>query len=144
MISIQLPDGSVRRFDGPVTVAEVASSIGPGLAKAAIAGRIGDGAAARLVDTSYRVEGDTKLAIAVKETTMTTAEDTMPASTTDCPMTKPPTIDTALPAALGIRSTASRNISNTNSIRNASRYVGNGMPSRCAASFSSSWVGIIS
>ena len=43
MISIQLPDGSRREYPGPVTVAEVASSIGPGLAKAALAGRIGQG-----------------------------------------------------------------------------------------------------
>jgi threonyl-tRNA synthetase len=41
MISIQLPDGSRREYPGPVTVAEVAQSIGSGLAKAAIAGRIG-------------------------------------------------------------------------------------------------------
>ena len=48
MIAIQLPDGSHRSFDGPVTVAEVAASIGPGLAKAALAGKV-DG---KLVDTS--------------------------------------------------------------------------------------------
>ena len=42
MVSIQLPDGSRREFDGPVTVAEVAASIGAGLAKAALAGKIGD------------------------------------------------------------------------------------------------------
>ncbi|WP_306566192.1 TGS domain-containing protein, partial [Aquabacterium sp.] len=54
MISIQLPDGSKREFPGPVTVAEVAASIGAGLAKAALAGRVGRGEAARLVDTSYR------------------------------------------------------------------------------------------
>ena len=63
MISIQLPDGSQREFDGPVTVAEVALSIGTGLAKAALAGRIGQGDAARIVDTSYRIEEDTQLAI---------------------------------------------------------------------------------
>jgi threonyl-tRNA synthetase len=63
MISIQLPDGSKREFDAPVTVAEVAASIGPGLAKAAIAGRVGQGEAARVVDTSYRIEQDTPLAI---------------------------------------------------------------------------------
>ena len=38
MITITLPDGSERQFRGPVTVAEVAASIGPGLAKAALAG----------------------------------------------------------------------------------------------------------
>ena len=58
MISIELPDGSKRSFDGPVTVAEVAASIGAGLAKAAIAGRIGKGAAAKVVDTSHRLDGD--------------------------------------------------------------------------------------
>jgi threonyl-tRNA synthetase len=63
MISIQLPDGSKREFPGPVTVAEVAASIGTGLAKAALAGRVGQGDAARLVDTSHRIEADTQLAI---------------------------------------------------------------------------------
>jgi threonyl-tRNA synthetase len=63
MISIQLPDGSVRQFEGPVTVADVAASIGSGLAKAALAGRVGQGADAKVVDTSYRIEGDTALAI---------------------------------------------------------------------------------
>ena len=63
MITIQLPDGSKREFDGPVTVAEVAASIGTGLAKAALAGTVGQGAAARVVDTSHRIESDTPLAI---------------------------------------------------------------------------------
>jgi threonyl-tRNA synthetase len=63
MISIQLPDGSKREFDGPVTVADVAASIGTGLAKAALAGRVGNGATAKVVDTSYRIEHDTPLAI---------------------------------------------------------------------------------
>ncbi len=63
MISIQLPDGSKREFPGAVTVAEVAASIGAGLAKAALAGRVGQGDAARLVDTSHRIEADTQLAI---------------------------------------------------------------------------------
>ncbi len=63
MVSIQLPDGSQRQFDGPVTVAEVAASIGAGLAKAALAGRIGAGESARLVDLSHRIEADTALAI---------------------------------------------------------------------------------
>ena len=63
MISIQLPDGSKREFPGPVTVAEVAASIGAGLAKAALAGRVGRGESARLVDTSYRIEADESLAI---------------------------------------------------------------------------------
>jgi threonyl-tRNA synthetase len=59
MISVQLPDGSKRSFDRPVTVAEVAASIGPGLAKAALAGRV-DG---ELVDTSRLIEHDAQLAI---------------------------------------------------------------------------------
>jgi threonyl-tRNA synthetase len=63
MISIQLPDGSKREFPGPVTVFDVAASIGAGLAKAALAGRVGQGDAARLVDTSHLIEADTQLAI---------------------------------------------------------------------------------
>ena len=63
MISIQLPDGSQREFAGPVTVAEVAASIGAGLAKAALAGRVGTGADAKVVDTSHLMEHDTALAI---------------------------------------------------------------------------------
>ncbi len=59
MLNITLPDGSRREFPGPVTVAEVAASIGAGLAKAAIAGRV-DG---KLVDTSHAIEGDAQLAI---------------------------------------------------------------------------------
>ncbi len=63
MISIQLPDGSRREFDAPVTVAEVAASIGSGLAKAALAGRVGEGSAARVVDTSFVIDTDAALAI---------------------------------------------------------------------------------
>jgi len=59
MINITLPDGSVRPFEQPPTVAAVAASIGPGLAKAALAGKI-DG---RLVDTSHVIERDAALAI---------------------------------------------------------------------------------
>ncbi len=59
MINITLPDGSQRQFEHPVTVAEVAASIGPGLAKSALAGKI-DG---RLVDTSCRIDFDADLAI---------------------------------------------------------------------------------
>ena len=59
MISIQLPDGSKREFAAAVTVAEVAASIGAGLAKAALGGRV-DG---QLVDTSHRIEADATLAI---------------------------------------------------------------------------------
>jgi threonyl-tRNA synthetase len=56
---ITLPDGSQRSFDAPVTVAELAADIGPGLAKAAVAGRVGG----RLVDTSHRIESDAQVAI---------------------------------------------------------------------------------
>jgi threonyl-tRNA synthetase len=56
---VTLPDGSKREFPGPVTVAEVAASIGAGLAKAALAGKV-DGA---LVDTSHRIETDASLSI---------------------------------------------------------------------------------
>ncbi|MEW7999023.1 MAG: threonine--tRNA ligase [Candidatus Thiodiazotropha endolucinida] len=56
---ISLPDGSQREFDQAVTVYEIAADIGPGLAKAALAGRV-DG---RLVDTSYLVEKDCEVAI---------------------------------------------------------------------------------
>ena len=59
MPNIKLPDGSVRQFPQPVTVAEVAASIGPGLAKAALAGRVNG----TLVDTSFRIEADAELAI---------------------------------------------------------------------------------
>ena len=59
MPNITLPDGSTREFDGPVTVRQVAESIGPGLAKAALAGRV-DGA---LVDTSFEIAADAELAI---------------------------------------------------------------------------------
>ncbi|AEI76680.1 threonyl-tRNA synthetase ThrS [Cupriavidus necator N-1] len=59
MIAITLPDGSRREFPGPVTVAEVAQSIGAGLAKAALAGKV-DG---QLVDTSYKIDRDGELAI---------------------------------------------------------------------------------
>ena len=59
MITIELPDGSKREFAQAVTVAEVAASIGAGLAKAALGGRV-DG---KLVDTSHRIEADAKLAI---------------------------------------------------------------------------------
>jgi threonyl-tRNA synthetase len=59
MPDVRLPDGAVKHFDAPVTVAEVASTIGPGLAKAALAGRI-DG---KLVDTSFVIDRDASLAI---------------------------------------------------------------------------------
>ncbi|MBT7371830.1 MAG: TGS domain-containing protein, partial [Gammaproteobacteria bacterium] len=56
---ITLPDGSEKPFDAPVSIHEVALSIGPGLAKAALAGRV-DGT---LVDTSHIIEKDAELAI---------------------------------------------------------------------------------
>jgi threonyl-tRNA synthetase len=57
--TITLPDGSQRSFDQPVSVAEVALSIGAGLARAALAGRVGE----KLVDTSYRITADCALSI---------------------------------------------------------------------------------
>jgi threonyl-tRNA synthetase len=63
MPTITLPDGSQRQFPEPVTVAAVAASIGAGLAKAALGGRVGQGEAARLVDTSHLIEADAHLAI---------------------------------------------------------------------------------
>jgi len=59
MPNVTLPDGTVKSYDQSLTVADVASSIGSGLAKAAIAGEI-DG---QLVDTSYVIESDTSLSI---------------------------------------------------------------------------------
>ncbi len=59
MPQITLPDGSVRTYDRPVTVAEVAADIGAGLARAALAGKV-DG---KLVDTSHVIDHDAQLAI---------------------------------------------------------------------------------
>ena len=59
MPNVTLPDGTVKSYDQALTVAEVASSIGSGLAKAAIAGEV-DG---QMVDTSYMIESDASLAI---------------------------------------------------------------------------------
>ncbi len=59
MLHITLPDGSRREFEGPVSVGEVAASIGAGLAKAALAGKV-DG---KLVDTSHRIASDASLEI---------------------------------------------------------------------------------
>ena len=59
MPAITLPDGSQRQFANPVTVAQVAADIGPGLAKAALAGRV-DG---KLVDTSFVIDRDVQLGI---------------------------------------------------------------------------------
>ena len=65
MINITLPDGSQRQFPGPVTVAEVAASIGAGLAKAALGGKVHG----RLVDTSYPIAEDAPLAIVTAKDT---------------------------------------------------------------------------
>ncbi|HTH80696.1 MAG TPA: threonine--tRNA ligase [Ramlibacter sp.] len=59
MIQITLPDGSKREFPGPVKVADIAASIGPGLAKSAIAGKV-DG---KVVDTAFTVERDAPVSI---------------------------------------------------------------------------------
>ena len=56
---VTLPDGSQRRFDHPVTVDEVAAAIGPGLRKAALAGRVNG----RLVDTSHVIADDAAFAV---------------------------------------------------------------------------------
>ncbi|HEU5283006.1 MAG TPA: threonine--tRNA ligase [Burkholderiales bacterium] len=56
---IRLPDGAQRQFDAPVTVAEVAAAIGPGLARAALAGKVNG----KLVDLSHRIEQDSDVAI---------------------------------------------------------------------------------
>ena len=59
MPNIRLPDGAVKGFSGPVTVAEIAKAIGPGLARAALAAKVNG----KLVDTSYRIDGDADVAI---------------------------------------------------------------------------------
>ena len=59
LLKIKLPDGAVKDFPGPVSVAEVAQSIGAGLARAALAGKVNG----KLVDTGYRIESDAELAI---------------------------------------------------------------------------------
>jgi len=56
---VTLPDGSKREFDQAVTVADVAADIGPGLAKAALAGKVNG----QMVDTSFTIEDDADLAI---------------------------------------------------------------------------------
>ena len=63
---IRLPDGSTRSFDAPVSVADVAMNIGAGLAKAALAGKVGD----KIVDTSYVIEADSDLAIITDKSDM--------------------------------------------------------------------------
>jgi threonyl-tRNA synthetase len=63
MISIQLPDGSKRPFDGPVSVGQVAASIGAGLAKAALGGKVNG----QLVDLSHVIDADAQLAIVTEK-----------------------------------------------------------------------------
>lgn len=63
MIAITLPDGSRREFEQPVSVGEVAASIGAGLAKAALAGKV-DG---KLVDSSFRIDHDASLEIVTEK-----------------------------------------------------------------------------
>ncbi len=63
MVNVTLPDGAVKSFPQPVSVAQVASSIGAGLAKAAIAGKVNG----TLVDTSYTLESDARLAIVTEK-----------------------------------------------------------------------------
>lgn len=65
MPDIKLPDGSIRSFEQPVTIAEVAASIGAGLARAALAGKV-DGT---LVDTSFLIEKNVDLAIITERDT---------------------------------------------------------------------------
>ncbi|MBP6310034.1 MAG: TGS domain-containing protein, partial [Arenimonas sp.] len=63
MINVTLPDGSQRPFEQAITVAEVAASIGAGLAKAALAGKV-DGV---LVDTSFSISKDSQLEIVTEK-----------------------------------------------------------------------------
>ena len=69
MIAVTLPDGSKRSYPGPVTVAEVAQSIGAGLAKAALAGRVTTAGQTDLVDTSFTIDRDSDLAIVTAKDT---------------------------------------------------------------------------
>ena len=59
MPDIRLPDGTIKHFETPVTVAEVAASVGPGLAKAALAGKV-DG---KVVDVTHVIDRDASVAI---------------------------------------------------------------------------------
>ncbi|MEG0976545.1 MAG: TGS domain-containing protein, partial [Comamonas sp.] len=63
MVQITLPDGSKRDYPAPVTVGDVAASIGAGLAKAALAGKVGTGDDAKVVDTSFVIDQDMPLSI---------------------------------------------------------------------------------
>src|SRR3954464_10612886 len=59
MLNVKLPDGSVRQFEKPVSVGEVAAAIGPGLAKAALGGKVNG----KLVDTTHVIDHDADLAV---------------------------------------------------------------------------------
>ena len=59
MPQITLADGSQRHVDHPISIADIAADIGPGLAKAALAGKVNG----QLVDTSYQVDADAEVAI---------------------------------------------------------------------------------
>lgn len=63
MINVTLPDGSVRSFENPVTVKEVAADIGAGLAKAALVGRVDDA----LVDLSFVIDRDARVSIVTEK-----------------------------------------------------------------------------
>src|SRR5258707_12847411 len=65
MPNIRLPDGSSKSFPGPLTVAEIAQAIGPGLARAALAGKVNG----KLVDTSHRIDSDAEVAIVTEKDT---------------------------------------------------------------------------
>ena len=63
MPAIRLPNGAIKTFEAPISVADVAASIGPGLAKAALAGKVDGG----LVDTSYVIDRDAAVAIVTEK-----------------------------------------------------------------------------
>ncbi|HCP76803.1 MAG TPA: threonine--tRNA ligase, partial [Pusillimonas sp.] len=70
MVQITLPDGSQREYPGPVSVNDVAFSIGTGLGKAALAGKVSlEGQEAKLVDTSYVIDQNAQLAIVTAKDT---------------------------------------------------------------------------
>ena len=59
MPTVTLPDGSQRKYEQPVSILDVAASIGPGLAKATLAGKVDD----QLVDASHIIEQDANVTI---------------------------------------------------------------------------------
>lgn len=90
------------------------------------------------------IEGNTRLEMAVIDTSINIAADTSPVSTAAVPTTRVPTIEMDDPIALGIRTPASRKISKVTSIMIASKKAGNGTSSRCAIKLTRSSDGIIS